>query len=241
METHEGLAKLLAQLQGIRANLVLEDFDYLLERCDELVVVNFIDKCKVNTDDLIEARPNKLDGYRVVQESDQRDSSVDSDRQIVAQEALVEAIEGVTKPVVIGKGEMGKLSVDPAGSCLHEGLSALQLDIHVLFEQRLSIGLIFLRVGHVLGEEAKSMEESLTVANLRLLLLKMFDQKVQVASQVLRNLVPARLTNVADGPDELLVGALDITGIRHIDLKSHKLNRILSPECELSLLHDEEG
>ena len=54
------------------------------------------------------------------------------------------------------------------------------------------------------------MEKSLTVARLRLLLLKMFDQKVQVASQVIRNLIPARLSNIADGANELLVGALDI-------------------------------
>ena len=54
------------------------------------------------------------------------------------------------------------------------------------------------------------MEKSLTVARLRLLLLKMFYQKVQVASQVFRNLIPACLSNIADGANELLVGALDI-------------------------------
>ena len=74
------------------------------------------------------------------------------------------------------------------------------------------------------------MEKSLSVARLRLLLLKVFDQKVQVARQVLRNLVSARLTNIADGPNELLVSSPDILGIRMVDLKPHVLDRILLPE-----------
>ena len=82
----------------------------------------------------------------------------------------------------------------------------------------------------MLGKKAKSMEKSLTVANLRLLLLKMLYQKVQVARQVVRNLVPARLTNVADGANELLVGAPDILRVRMVDLKPHVLDRILLPK-----------
>lgn len=74
------------------------------------------------------------------------------------------------------------------------------------------------------------MEKSLSVARLRLLLLKVFDQKVQVARQILRNLVSARLTNIADGPNELLVSSPDILGIRMVDLKSHILDRILLPK-----------
>ena len=87
----------------------------------------------------------------VVKEFDQSDSSVYSDRQIVAHETLVDAIEGVTKPVFVSKGEGGKLAVDPAGSCFHLGICALQLAMHVLFQHHLSIGLILRRASHVLG------------------------------------------------------------------------------------------
>ena len=74
------------------------------------------------------------------------------------------------------------------------------------------------------------MQESLTMAEvLTRRLAKIIHEELQVVGQVVRDLVLACLSNVADGFNELLIGAFDVVSVAHVDLEAHVLDGVSGP------------
>lgn len=74
-----------------------------------------------------------------------------------------------------------------------------------------------------------------------LLRLKVIDKQLQIVGEVVRDLVLARLPNLANGPDHLLVSALDVPRIGVVDLEADVLDRVLRPQLEFVLRDQHQG
>ena len=154
MQAEECLTELLAQVKCVGPDFFFEDIDNFFECLDELVIVNVIDQLEVDANDVLQAWSNEFDSDRVIQELDKRDSSVDSRSQIVGLQALVDIVQSMPQVVFILEGEVSKLAVNPASTCLHEAILTCELREHILLQHSLSVCHILLRVGHVLGQES---------------------------------------------------------------------------------------
>ena len=133
----------------------------------------------------------------------------------------------MSEVILIGEWEVSILSINPAGSRLHEIILAGKFLEYILLQHHFSICLVFLTVSHMLRKQTKSMQYSLTMAEIFLRRsLEIIYQQCHVVSQILRNLVLSSLSDVADCLYQLLVGSLDVVDVGHIDLKAHILNCI---------------
>ena len=65
----------------------------------------------------------------------------------------------------------------------------------------------------MLAQKTVRVQESLTMAEVFLLLIEVVKEQLQVVCKVARDLVFAGLSDVADGFDQLLVGALDVVSV----------------------------
>ena len=71
-------------------------------------------------------------------------------------------------------------------------------------------------------------------------LAKIIHEELQVVGQMVRDLVLARLSNVADGFYELLIGAFDVVSVAHVDLEAHVLDGVSGPQLKLMLRNEQQ-
>ena len=240
VQTEEGFTKLAAEVEGMGSNLVFEHINDLLKRVYEFIVVDVIDELQVDPDHVRQARTDELNSSRVIEKLDQGDSCVDAHRKVGTLQALVEGIQSVAQMVLIRKVEVGELAVDPARSRLHEAILGLELWEDILLDHQLCISLVLLRVGHVLGEESKGVEEGLSVAEVFTWgSLQVLDEQLEVVGQVVTDLVLPRLADIADGLDQVLINSFHVPRVRIVDLKADILHWVLRPQLELVLADEQ--
>ena len=98
----------------------------------------------------------------------------------------------------------------------------------MLLDHELSILHVVLAIGHELGKEAEGVHDGLFVAEvLRRFALQVLQKELQVVGQVFRDLDFARLSNVADRLDQLLICALHVVSVGAIHLQTNIFDRVL--------------
>lgn len=107
----------MAKLNGVRADLVFEDFHNSSQGFDKLIVVDFVDQLQEDLDERVELRRHELDHGLVLKQIDKGDSCVHADRQGFVSEVLVQAVGDFTEMGIFLEDErVTKLAVDPAST-----------------------------------------------------------------------------------------------------------------------------
>ena len=157
-------------------------------------------------------------------------------------QVLVESVKDRSEVILVLELELGELSIDPGGSGSHESVLARQLREDEVSKHANRVVLVLGSGSHVEVEESEGMHQGFLVPEvLGLVALHVLDNHLQVGGQVVRDLVFAGLLDVADGPDQVLVGSLDVPGVGEVNLHAHVLDWVLVPEVELLLGDEHKG
>ena len=150
-------------------------------------------------------------------------------------EVLIQGIEHESEMVLVLEWELGELAIDPACSAPQEWVVRLQFFANVLLQHKNTISLVVFSVGHVVSEQSISIHKSLLVSEVSRVLLHVFNKQTEVLSQILRNLVFASLSDIADHLDQVLVLSLNVKRVTGVYLQSYKLDWVLTPQRVLIL------
>lgn len=165
-----GVGELLAKLLRVWSNLIFVDDDDLLERLDKFLEVDLVHDSEEDINYVTEIGSDEFNGNLVIEELRNGEGSLNFYGHVRAVEMLTNLIASRSQVVVVGELEATVFLVDPACSGLHDRVLRNQVLVDELLEDLLKNLRVLGVVDESLVKDTKSIEESLIVVSLLLLL-----------------------------------------------------------------------